>query len=78
MTEKQIFIALAGGIVSAVVGGLLLIISIQLIWVASGRHVDGGDDGWGFLWIALSLLSGVFGLVLSYKWARKRYPSTVP
>jgi len=76
MTDKQVFAAIIGGILSALVGGLL-IIPIQLIYEATGRHVDGGDDGWGFIWIALSILSGIAGLVFSARWARKRFPATV-
>jgi hypothetical protein len=72
MTDKQVFAAIVGGILSALVGGLL-IIPIQLIYEATGRRVDGGDDGWGFLWIILMLLSGIVGFILSAKWVRKRY-----
>jgi hypothetical protein len=74
MTDKQVFVTILGGILSAILGGALLIILIQLIYEATGRHIDGGDDGWGFLWLALSILSGIFGLILSAKWARKRFP----
>jgi hypothetical protein len=31
---------------------------------------DGGDDGWGLLWILLMITSGIAGFVLSAKWAR--------
>ena len=77
MTDKQVFAAIVGGILSAIPGGILLIILIQLIYEATGRHLDGGDDGWGSLWIALSTLSVIVGLVFSAKWARKRFPDTV-
>jgi len=77
MTDKQAFAAIVGGILSALVGGLL-IIPIQLIYEATGRHVGGGDDGWGFLWWILMVLSGIIGFVFSAKWARKRFPDTVP
>lgn len=76
MTDKQVFAAIVGGILSAIGGGQL-IIPIQLIYESTGRHLDGGDDGWGFLWIALSIPSGIIGLVFSAKWARKRFPATV-
>lgn len=59
MTDKQAFAAIVGGILSSILGGFILIIPIQLIYEATGRHIDGGDDGWGFLWIALSILSGI-------------------
>ena len=77
MTDKQVFATILGGILSAIVGGLLLITLLQLIYEATGRHIDGGDDGWGFLWIALSILSGILGLILSAKLARKRFPAAV-
>ncbi|HXJ07670.1 MAG TPA: hypothetical protein VNH65_21420 [Candidatus Acidoferrum sp.] len=76
MTDKQVFATILGAILSAILGGALLIISIQLIYEATSHHVDGGDDGWGFLWIALSILSGILGLVYSAKWARRRFPAT--
>ncbi len=77
MTDKQVFVTIIGGILSAILGGLLFIISIQLIYEATGRQLDGGDDGWGFLWIALSILFGIVGLVFSARWAHKRYPATM-
>jgi hypothetical protein len=49
---------------------------IQFAYEATGLRVDGGDDGWGFLWIALSILSGIVGLIFSAKWARERFPAT--
>lgn len=76
MTDKQTFAAILGGILSAIVGGFLLITLIQLVYGAAGHHMDSGDDGWGFLWITLSVLSGILGLVLSASWARKRFPTT--
>jgi hypothetical protein len=72
MSNKQAFAAIVSGILLALVGGLL-IIPIQLIYEATGRRVGGGDDGWGFLWIILMLLSGIVGFILSAKWARNRY-----
>jgi hypothetical protein len=48
MTDKQVFVAIVSGILLALVGGLF-IIPIQLIYEATGRRVDGGDDGWRFL-----------------------------
>lgn len=77
MTDKQTFVAIVGGLLSAVLGGALLIALIQLIYEATGHHVDGGDDGWGLLWIALSILSGILGLLFCTKWARKRFPAAV-
>ena len=35
---------------------------------------DGGDDGFALMWIFLSGLCGVVGLVLTAKLARKHYP----
>ena len=77
MTDKQVFAAILGGILSAILGGALLLLLIQLIYEATGRRIDGGDDGWGFIWLALSILCGILGLVLSAKWARKRFPEVV-
>jgi hypothetical protein len=77
MTDKQVFAAIVGGILSSILGGFILIIPIQLIYEATGRHIDGGNDGWGVLWIALSILSGIVGLIISAKWARKRFPASV-
>ena len=78
MTDKQVFATILGAILSAILGGALLIISIQLIYEATGHHLDGGDDGWGVLWLALSILSGILGLIFSAKWARKRFPVAAP
>jgi hypothetical protein len=77
MTDKQAFATILGGILSAILGGTLLITLIELIYEATGRHIDGGDDGWGLLWLALSILSGILGLIFSAKWARKRFPDAV-
>ena len=77
MTDKQVFAAILGAILSAILGGFLLITLVQFSYEATGRHIDAGDDGWGFLWIALSILSGILGLILSAKWSRKRLPATV-
>ncbi|MGB2593028.1 MAG: hypothetical protein WBG02_09010 [Candidatus Acidiferrum sp.] len=77
MTDKQAFATILGGILSAILGGFLLIALVQLTYEATGHHIDAGDDGWGFLWIALSILSGILGLILSAKWSRKRFPATV-
>lgn len=76
MSDKQAFATILASILSAILGGALLTSLIQLIYESTGRHVDGGDDGWGFLWIALSIVSGIAGLVLSAKWARKHFPET--
>jgi hypothetical protein len=65
MSDKQVFLAIIGGILSALVGGLL-IVPITLL-----AHADGGDDGWGLLWIGLMILSGIAGLIVSAKWARR-------
>lgn len=78
MTDKQVFLTILGGILSAILGGALLITAIELIYEATGRHVDAGDDGWGLLWIALSILSSIAGSILSAKWARKRFPTFAP
>jgi len=71
MSDKQVFIAIIGGTVSALLGGLL-IIPVQLL----AGHVDGGDDGWGFLWIGLMVLFGVVGFVFSAKWAIRHCKET--
>ncbi|PYT56617.1 MAG: hypothetical protein DMG35_21735 [Acidobacteria bacterium] len=73
MNDKQLVATLVGGLVFAVAGGLLLILLIQAAVVLFGGHVDAGDDGWGILWLILMMLSGATGLVISAKWARKRY-----
>lgn len=72
MSDKQTFAAILGGLIFALLGGLL-IVPIQLAVQLSGGHVDGGDDGWGLWWVLLMILSGIVGLILSAKWARKRY-----
>ena len=64
MSDKQVFAAIIGGFVSAVLGGLL-IIPITLL-----AHADGGDDGWGLIWWMLMIVSGVVGFVFAAKWAR--------
>ena len=74
MNDRQLAATLVGGLVFAVVGGLLLTFLVQAIVVMFGGHVDGGDDGWGILWLILMVVSGVAGSVISVKWARKRYP----
>ena len=68
MNEKQVFLTIVGGLLFALVGGVLLFIPVGLL------QRDGGDDGFGIAWILLSIVSGVVGLVLSAKWVRKRYP----
>jgi hypothetical protein len=68
MSEKQVFITIVGGFLFALVGGVLLLIPIGLF------QRDGGDDGFGMMWIFLSVVSGIVGLVLSAKRARKHYP----
>jgi len=78
MPDKQVCAAIVGGIASAIVGGFLLITAIQLIYETIGQHIDSGDDGWGFLWLALSIFSGILGLIFSAKWARKRFPVAAP
>ena len=52
----------------ALIGGVLLFLPFGFF-----QH-EGGDDGFGMMWIALSVLSGVVGLVLSARWVRKHYP----
>jgi hypothetical protein len=70
MSDKQIFIALIGGIAFGFLGGLLI---IPIQWVA--RAKDAGDDlGWGLIWIVLMAASGICGFLFTAKWARKRYP----
>lgn len=68
MNDKQVFLAIIGGLLFAVLGGVLLFIPVGFF------QRDAGDDGFGVLWILLSVLSGVVGLVLSAKWVRKLYP----
>jgi hypothetical protein len=68
MSDKEVFIAMIVGVVSAIAGGLL-IVPIQLLI----GHVDGGDDlGWGFLWICLMIVSGITGFVFSARRAVRR------
>ena len=73
MNDKQLAVTLIGAFIFAVVGGLLLVFLIQAIVVVFGGHVDGGDDGWGILWLIFMALSGVVGSLVSAKWARRRY-----
>jgi hypothetical protein len=68
MSDKQVFLTIIGGFLFALVGGVLLFIPIGLL------QRDAGDDGFGMMWVFLSVLSGVVGLVLSGKWVRKHYP----
>ena len=68
MSDKQVFVTIVGGFLFALVGGVLLFIPFGLL------QRDGGDDGFALMWIFLSGLCGVVGLVLSAKWARKHYP----
>jgi hypothetical protein len=58
---------------SAVAGGLLVIPLRMLV-----RANDGGDDGWGIVWIGLKAVSGVLGTFFSARWARKRYRDFQP
>jgi hypothetical protein len=71
MNEKQAFLTILGGMIFAVFGGVLLFVPIGLL------QRDGGDDGFGMLWISLSVLSGIVGLFLSARWVRKRYRDDV-
>jgi hypothetical protein len=73
MTDKQTFVTILGGALAFFAGGFLMI-PIQLIYEALGGHVDGGDDGWGLLAIALMIVSAILGFVLTAKWARRRFP----
>ena len=68
MNDKQVIATLVGGVLFAVLAGLVLIQSDVVL-----VHVDAGDDGWGIIWLILTVLSGIAGLVISAKWARKRY-----
>jgi hypothetical protein len=72
VSDKQVFVTILGGLAFALLGGLL-IIPIQLLVQLGGGHIDAGDDGWGLLWILLMIVCGIVGLILSAKWARKRY-----
>ncbi len=72
MNDKQVLLTILGGMIFAVFGGLLLFAPVS-IWF---QH-DGGDDGFGILWILLSVLSGIAGLFLSARWVRKRYRDDV-
>jgi hypothetical protein len=70
MPDKQVFIAIIGGIGFAFLGGLLV---MPIQWLAHAK--DGGDDlGWGLLWMVLMAASGICGFLFTAKWARKRYP----
>jgi hypothetical protein len=74
MSDKQIFIAIVGGVAFAFLGGLLV---LPIQWLAHAK--DAGDDiGWGLIWIGLMAASGVCGFVFTAKWARKRYPDFQP
>jgi hypothetical protein len=65
MNNKQAFLTILGGMIFAVFGGVLLFLPIGL------PLRDGGDDGFGMLWILLSVLFGIVGLFLSSMWSRK-------
>ena len=66
MNDRQAFAVLIGSLIFALVGGLLLLAAIQLVVVyVFGGHIDGGDDGWGTIWILLTVLSGIMGFTLS-------------
>jgi hypothetical protein len=71
MNDKQVFLTILGGMIFAVFGGVLLFLPTGLL------QRDGGDDGFGMLWILLSVLSGIVGLFLSARWVRKRYRDDV-
>jgi hypothetical protein len=73
MSDRQAFVTILGGIVSALFGGSLLLALIQFLVPIWGGHVDGDDDGWGLLWMLFMALTGILGAFLSAKWARKRY-----
>jgi len=66
MSDRQTFLTIIGGLLFAIFGGLLLFAPIGLLL----QH-DGGDDGFGLLWLLLSALSAILGLFLSAKWVRK-------
>jgi hypothetical protein len=73
MNDKQAFLTIIGGLMFALFGGVALFAPIGLLV----QH-DGGDDGFGLLWLLLSVLSGIVGLFLSAKWVRKHYPEDPP
>jgi hypothetical protein len=74
MSDKQVFIALIGGIAFAILGGLLI---VPIQWATHAK--DGGDDlGWGLLWFILMVVSGIVGFLITAKWARRRYPDFQP
>ena len=73
MPDKQISAAILG----AILRGALLITLIEIMYQTAGRQIDGGDDGWVPLWLALSILSGILGLVFSAKRSRIRFPDAV-
>ena len=70
MSDRDAFIAILVGIASAIVGGLVLFAPLGLF-----LHYDAGDDGFAFLWIALSILSGIVGFCQASRWIRKRNDS---
>jgi uncharacterized membrane-anchored protein len=72
MNDKQVFLTIVGGMIFAVFGGLLLFGPISLLF-----QRDGGDDGFGLIWLLLSVLSGIAGVFLSARWVRKRYSDDV-
>jgi len=65
MSDKQVFAAIIGGFVSAVLGGLLIVPIMQL------AHADGGDDGWGLMWSMLMIFFGIVGFAFTAKWTRR-------
>jgi hypothetical protein len=67
MSVKQFFAATLGGIVSALLGGLLVAPVMLLV------HADDGGLGWGLLWISLMILSGIVGAAFSARWWTRRH-----
>jgi hypothetical protein len=53
MSDKQVFLALIGGLASAVLGALAFAAVLFLLEALGHVHVDGGDDGWALLGFAL-------------------------
>ena len=73
MNEKQILVALIGGVASAFLAILLI---STILWLAHAN--DGGDDGLAMITIALTIVSGICGFIFTAKWARKRNPDFRP
>jgi len=71
MNDKQVFLTILGGMIFLWLEACCFFLPFGLL------QRGGGDDGFGMLWILLSVLSGIVGIFLSARWVRKRYRDDV-